>query len=346
MTDFSKSYSVRWSLCPVIIDTWADMRASVRMEDMKLTRTSDGLLESGNITVILDKDEQFQPQYYRVIANVSQGGAVTRHEIATLYCFVTSGDVNHGITEASVYAASVLYPASTTVMRMGTYLPKGANGAEFVRHTLEDCINAPVVAEGSFSLVDDFVFDLGANVLESIWSVLNACGWCLQIDGHGTVTVRALPTEPSLVMSGEENSVTFQKTSYDQNWNSVPNRYIATDGYTYAEVTNEDPDSTVSIPSRGFVKDADGGVDTSPVLINGESLSSYCERRLRELSAVSNDMTYDRRYEEGVVPFSIVQMVARPSGERRETRVKEQKLECGAGITVTETVTVKEQLWQ
>ena len=106
------------------------------------------------------------------------------------------------------------------------------------------------------------------------------------------------------------------------------------DNGTVAVATNDDPASSVSRAARGRWVDK---VDTSPVLVNGESLEMYAERKLVEESTVLRRYSYEREYWPGVTPHSIVRASLPANGVEGDLRVISQSLECGKGVKVAET---------
>jgi hypothetical protein len=91
--------------------------------------------------------------------------------------------------------------------------------------------------------------------------------------------------------------------------------------------------------------DFDGGVDTNPVLVGGETLDMYCRRMLKSLSSVTHEVTKEREYSDGVYPYSVVRMVVQPTGETMDMRVTRREIRCGEDLTVTETYAGEVLLW-
>ena len=342
MADFSKSFGFELQVYEVDPVTWADNRLVGGFTSASVSRTTGRMLESGSFKADMALGEQFGEGYYRLVMRVRQGG-LERYDLSTLYCTSISGSVDHGVDEVSIEGVSVLYPAQNKVMEIGSYVPKGADGAAYVRRILSESIHAPVTAAGSFELADDFVFDIGAKVLDCAWDVLESAKWCMQIDGKGRVTIMPVPTRSKLTIS---ESVTMAGISYEQAVADVPNRYIAFDGTTLGQCVNEDPESVVSTVSRRFVKDFDGGVDTSPALIAGETIDAYCRRKLRELSSVTQQITSTCEYHDGILPFSMVTVRTQPDNEMHDVMVSSQEITCDQDVSIGETYVREVRLWQ
>ena len=335
--NWARSYSSTWRVFRVNRDTWADGAEVSCVDEFSIEKTADGdLLESGSMTVTdgLDND------YYRVVLTAEQDGEVVRVEIATLLFDVASGTYNYGTSTHSASGYSVLYPASTTAILRGSYAPGGVNGAEYAAAMLRDAINAPVVVEGSFTLNDYVVHELGSTVLECVWAVLNAGNFTMQIDGHGTVHILPMPSKAELNLDSLNAQLVMPGIDYEADDSGVPNRYIAQVG-NLTEMAVNDLANKVSTSTRGYFVDY---LDTEPIPVNGETLKAYCVRKLHEMSTIADTRTYTREFAPDVSIYDVVD--ASLDGMSGTMRVTAQSLTCNYGVTVTEKATKEIDLWQ
>lgn len=344
MTDFSRSYSSKWRVYRVNRDTWADSERVDGFLSASISMSQGDMLQSGSMSFQSEPYTSFPDDYYRLVMYATQNGVTERHEIATLYCMSSGGRIAKGSDVKEVEGRSVLNNANCRSVEDGTTVTKGSDGVEFVRRMLDAVLDAPVESIGSFTVSEHFTFAIGTSVLEAAWTVLNSGGWCMQISGDGTVTLMPMPSEPSVALDDDGSGILLPEESYEMDTSSVPNRYIATDGIEVGVATNDDGSSVVSIPYRGFIVDANPMVDSSPLLVGGESLDGYCLRRLRELSVIYDARSYEREYVEGVMPYSVIRRDY--GGSPVDMRVESQSLSCGAGILVSERATVEVSVWQ
>jgi len=335
MTDWLGGYSAGWDVYEVDRDTWQDVAAIGGVREVSVERDcSDDvpLLESGSMTIDAETPD-FEGRWCRIYMVAEQGGR-ERVPMATLLFERASSHAERGVFQLSCNGRSVLQPVSDRKLPYGAYAPAGCDGAEYVGKLVAGCTPAPVVVEGSFTLVEDHVFDLGSSYLEAAWRVLGAAGWCMQVDGDGTVHVLAKPTVPALELSGANAGLLVPGVDDDYSIADVPNRYYAVNDSARAVATNEDPYSEAGYPRRGRWVDE---VDTSPVLVDGESLEMYAARKLAERSTVLRKYSYEREFWPGVVPYSLVRAALPETGMEGDLRVVSQSLECGRGVVVRET---------
>lgn len=336
--DWTKSYTSTWRVFRVNRKTWADGEALRKVDSASISRTADGsVLESGS----LELSGEFNTDYYRIVMTARQGGEVARVDVATLLFEIKGGQVDFGRTVSSVDGYSVLRPAETTAITIGGYAPAGVDGVQYAKELLESAINAPVETEGSFTLNDHIVHELGSSVIEAVWAVLNAGGYVIQIDGRGVVHIRPKPTEPSLNISKSNIRMLTNGIDFESDMSEIPNRYIVIDDNNVAIAENNDPASIVSTVSRGYFVDM---VDTSPTPVNGKTLQEYAHDRLKELSILRDERTYVREYAPDVYLYSLVR--ASIDGLQGDLRVTSQSIDCGKGITVNEKAYKEIALWQ
>ena len=338
MIDWSKSYTAHWRVFKVNLDTWQDGEQIGKVDAASIERTSDGrLLESGRMQTA----SPIEDGYYRIVLTAVQDGATERVELSTMLYEGTGG--SHDGKRHEAVGRSVLYPASAKRLLAGAYAHEGADGAAYAARLLEGAIGAPVEVDGSFTLGGDVVHGFGATVLDAAWDVLDRGGWCMQVDGHGTVHVRPKPTGPVLELNRANARLLMPGIEYADDHASIPNRFTAVAGERSATAVNDDPASIVSTVSRGFVVDE---VEDGAVPVDGETLDAYAMRRLRELSTLSDARTYSREFHPGVLPFSVVRGSIADAGLDGDMRVRSQSLECGAGVKVTEKAIKEVSLWQ
>lgn len=338
--EWSQSYAASWRIFRVNRDTWADGEQIGNVDSISVTRTADGsLLESASFEVTGD----FIEDYYRIVMTAEQSGEVTRVDVATLLFSASSGTYDYGVNVQTADGHSVLYPASTTTIMAGEYAPAGVDGAAYAAALLRGSINAPVVVDGGFLLNDNVVHEIGTSVLDAVWAVLNAGpdgGYIIQIDGRGVVHIGPKPKEPSITIDTTNAKLLTNGINYTTDESNVPNRYIVISNGIRTVAENNDPNSHISYTNRGYYVDE---IDESPTPVNGETLTGYAYRKLKEMSVKQDERTYTREYHPDVYLYSIVR--ASINGLDGDLRVKSQTLNCNYGITVNEKSVKEVGLW-
>lgn len=342
MTDWSKSYAIEYRLYKVDDRTWAEAEHVAGLRSAHIERTAGSLMESASIEIT---GADLSAGYYRISALVEQNGVTELHHIGTFHCLMSEGNLNRGIDAASIVGRSVLYPAKAKRLDRGYTAPIGCDGVDFAASMLEEVLKAPVEASGAFRLDDGHTFEIGMPVLDGVWRILNAGGWCIQIDGGGSVAVVPKPTYPALSLDGAGVSLLMPSVAHRADYSEVYNTYTAIDGINHVKIVNDDPTSPTSTVSLGFEHDAP--FDTSPMRVNGETLAAYASRRLAESSVVSDSRTYTREYQPEVLPFSIVRGTVQSVGTEADMRVSKQAIDIhrGSRLKVTEQADSEVRTW-
>ena len=330
--DWGASYTVEPIVERINEETWqAQERVSGALSFDVSTSGTDSvpLLETANLSY----DGDLEDGWYKLSAIVEQGGK-HKEELGVFLFEQATRSYDYRKVTGSLKGSSVLKPVDDQIIPLGGYVPEGADGAQWVAKTVAECVNAPVSIECSFTLAQNVVFDPGTTKLKACWLVLDAGGACFHLRGDGTVRITGLPSEPSLELSRANSRMLEPSAKDDFDKSKVPNRYYAIYGSEVAVAVNDEQDSPTSYKSRGRWVDA---MDSSPVRVNGETLSAYAARKLREASTVMRKKSYVREYWPDIKPFDIVRGSLSEVGVEGDLTVLNQKITVASGIMVQET---------
>ena len=338
--DFTQAYSVEWRLAKVDKDTWADGPAVGTVSSVSIERSADEdvpLLESASIEVQMPLGDEWEDGWYRFEGLFSQEGARERIPMGTFLVEAASDHVDFGTQSSTMDGWSVLKPAADVYMAVGDYVPKGADGAAYAASLLSQSIPAPVSVAGGFTLDDPIVYGKDSSVLKVVWDLLDAGGYCIRISGMGEVAIGPKPKvgewEPC-----DAKAALFPGVDRELDITSVPNVYRAYSETAWAEAVNDDPESRVSTVSRGRRVEM---VDTSPTRVDGETLGSYCARRLEEESTLFRSFTYTRELDPDARPFDIARESLPEIGMEGDMRIVSQSIECGPSVKVTQKASIE-----
>lgn len=342
MIDYGRSYAAHWHVYRVNEQTWADAEelAGIVAGSISVTKDCTGdapLLESGGMSVLGD----FERGYYRIVMVAEQNDVSERNEIATLLFEGGKASVDYAVRSRAVDGRSVLYPAFTQRIVGIRYAPAKADGAQYAARLLRECCRAPVTVEGGFTLGEPVVHKLGSRVLEAVWQVLTYGGYTMQILGDGTVAIRPYPTAPTMSLDEANARLLMPGVTHALDFDSVPNRYTAISDFETVQVVNDSPDSEVSTVARGYILDE---IDESPCPVDGETLSRYAQRMLRERSTVYDVREYEREWGDAL-PNDIVHGSTSTIGLDDNLRIQSQTITCDMGATVKERAAKEVELW-
>lgn len=336
MIDWFAGYTSNWQVLRIDEKTWAPIGTLDNCCSVSISRDADSdKLETCTMNVDLPATQDvFKEGWYRIQMIATQDSAYELVNVATMLMSADSGTIGKRRNTMSVNGTSVLQPAVDLKMKIGDYIAKEDNGAEYAARLLRECIVPPVIVDGDGFTVDDYiVFDEGTSYLEAAWTVLDAGGWVMKIGGDGTVTIQEKPKTSSITIGYGDGNIEPGVT-YSRPISNVPNRYYAIDelGNT-AEVVNNQPNSNTSYEARGRYIDV---IDTSPEPVNNEGLLGYAKRKLEEESTIYKEYTYTRPYHPDVWLFDNVDMNMPGDGLSGRLRVMTQNISFGKSISVKE----------
>lgn len=336
--DWGAGYTAQWRVRRVNPDTWVGVDTISGIDSVSIDRACGDTIESGRIVTSMDTTDSIDEGWYCIEMLASRGIEYERVPMATLLLSATESTYEHNSQKGTLVGRSVLAPAAQRIFVDGEYAPKGVDGAAYVSNLLRKCTPAPVVVHGSFTLDDYVVFDLGSTYLSGIWDILDSAGWCMQIQGDGTIDILPKPTEPALVLDSAGAGLLMPSISVSADATDVPNVLIVTNGVETVTAVNDDPTSPTSTIARGRRVEQ---LVQNPVRVNGETLNAYANRMLSELSVVERSYSYRREWWPDVLPYSIVRGRLASSGLYGDLRVKSQSFTCGAGVLVSETAVLR-----
>ena len=335
--DYSRGYSARFEIRPVDRSTWSsgDAIDGLVSASVECDCTDEyPLMQSGSAEMTLPVDAEWEEGYYRIEMVATQGNAKERTAVATLLMACDESSMDKNSQTAKVSGYSVLKPASDRLMLVGTYAPKGCDGAAWVANLLSEAVAAPLEVEGSFTLDEHAVFGAGISYLQAAWTILKAAGWCIQVAGDGSISIRPKPSEATFILD-ESRHVLMPSAERSADMSDIPNRYYAVEGDEVGIAVNDQDGSRTSVQARGRFVDM---IDESPVKVDGETMTAYARRKLEELSTVTREYGYEREFVPGLSCYDMVAGTVPEWGMAGAFRVLKQSIACGKGITVSETV--------
>ena len=327
---WSDGYTAQFYAEILDADTWRGVQR-IELTGGKITRSSDGLRGSAD----LDCRAVVGEKYVRVWMDARQGES--GEHIALFTGLASQPDIEWAgiVPNRGLICYSVLKAADDVQLTRGWYAPAGIDAGTIIRNLLKTT-PAPLVIQGEPPpLLHSIVAEDDESCLTMTDKVLTAIGWELRILGDGTILIA--PPKDSWVQkfTAVDNDVIEPRVKVKNDWYSCPNVMQVIDDDLTATVRDENPNSFLSIPSRGReVWFTDSNAD----LNNNESIGQYAWRRLKEEQAVAYTVEYDRRYDPNVWVGDVVRIEYPSIGVSGNFRVKSQRVALGHNATTAEEV--------
>lgn len=334
MINWSKGIVARYYATIVDPDTWRDID-TIDILGGSINYTNSGVRGSADISCrTFDHDNEY---WIRIYLSASQGGI---SELVPLFTGLgSSPDVTYNgrIPDSKVQCYSVLSPASNVYLPLGWYAQHGINGATAVRDLLKDIIPAPIVIDGSSSsIAQNIVAEGDETRLSMVDKILQAINWTIYLDGDGTVHITPITNEIVESFSHDGNDVLEMNVTISNNWADIPNVFRAVGSGISSVAKDEDIESRFSIQNRGREIWAQ---ENNVVLSDGEKISEYASRKLKEAQRIVKSIDYTRRFMPGIRISNYVILNYPDQGITGAYKINSQTIDLGYGGQVSEHVT-------
>lgn len=308
MPDWRQSMQQTFEYHLVDPATWKDIRPISNVKTGSISR--DATVETlGSAT--FEVTESPGECYIRVYLVTIQNGVRERHPLGTFLAQTPTWSFDGKKQDSSIDAYTPLLELKETQPPLGYSIPKESNIMDNVYRITREQVRAPVViADCPTNLYSDFVANTDDTWLSFLADLVANAKYEFALDELGRVIfmpVTAIDAMyPVWTYDDTNSSILYPELSVDQDLYGIPNVlevvYSDEDNTVRVVVTNDDPDSPVSIVSRGRQITYR---ETDPSLVNipGKSyedlkdqVQEYAERRLRELSTLEYTVTYTHGY--------------------------------------------------
>lgn len=291
MIDWTKGVTARYYATIVNPDTWRDIE-TIDITGGSINYSVSGVRGSADINCRnFDHNNEY---WIRIYLSASQGSI---SELVPLFTGIgSSPDITYNgkTPDSKIQCYSVLYPASNVYLPLGWYVQHGTNGATAIKDLLVDVIPAPIIIDGSSSSITQNIIAEGDETrLSMVDKILEAINWRIFFDGDGTVHIAPISKEISATFSHDNIDVLEMNVSVSNNWADIPNVFRAVGSGIASIAKDENPDSRFSIQNRGREIWAQ---ETNCILNDGEKISEYAARRLKEAQMILKTVDYTRRF--------------------------------------------------
>ena len=329
--DWRKGFTALYYASIVDTNTWKSVE-KFEFTDGDIKRTGTKLRESANIDCL---NFTYGEKWIRIYLIAKQGDTSESIPLFTGLSSCPDDDIKGYHIKNKVELYSVLKPCEDVLLPRGYYVARGIDGGTAIRKLLS-VTPAPVEIEGDTPLLaNNIIAEDGETNLSMAERVLSAINWRIRIDGDGTIHVEEQARESSLRFDPVENDCVETEIQKTYDWYQCPNVFRAVDDEVSAVARDDNPDSQFSTVSRGREIWME---ETSCNLNQGETLSQYAIRRLKEEQSVSMTASYDRRFHPEIKVTDIITLDYPAQGLQGNFMVTSQSIELSYGARTSEEV--------
>lgn len=296
MIDWSRGITAKYYASIVDPSTWRDT-SSIDIISGSIKYTNSGVRGSADLEcATIDHDKEY---WIRIYLEAKQGGIGELIPLFTGIASIPDISYNGRFHNSKVQCYSSLSPAEKIYLPLGWFARAGSSGGTVIKDLLSEYSPAPlIIDDGSPALIQDVISEKNETRLSMVDKILEAINWRIVLLGDGTI--RVTPKETDVISASfdhEINDMFEMNVSVSNNWYDIPNVYRAVGSGISSVAKDEDPNSKFSIPSRGreiWMQ------ETDCILNNGEKISQYASRKLKEAQIVYKSVNYTRRFEPNI----------------------------------------------
>ena len=329
--EWSDGFSARYYATVVDPVTWRDMEM-LDIISGSINITEDSLIESASLSV--QNYDTSAERWIRVWLDARQKSDSYHGALFTGLATSPSYSIEGTTFKNDLTCYSVLKPADDVLLPYGWYISAGTNGAGTVQDLLS-MIPAPIhIDDNSPNLSNTIVAESGESNLSMANKILYAIGWRFRIDGDGTINIIPNAVDTSASFDSIYNDCLETTVSVENDWFRCPNVFRASNNGVTAIARDDSEDSYFSTVNRGREIWME---EPSCYLMEGELVSEYAERRLKEEQQKNYKISYTRRYDPNVRCSDLIRIHYPAQLIDGIFYVSSQTISLGHGASVSET---------
>ena len=351
MVDWTSSMQQSFEYYVVDPITWKDNRKINVVKSCTVNRDSEAETQG---SASLDITESLGECYVRVYLITIQNGEKNRHPLGTFLIQTPSSSFDGKIETVTVDAYTPLLELKENPPPLGYSILKNENIMDMAYRLTKEQLRAPVVeASCSETLFNDFVADTDDTWISFLTDLMAIAKYSFGLDELGRIIF--LPKQdiaslqPVWTFNDDNSSILQPSITLDHDIYGIPNVveviYSNGNGYYYAKVVNDDPNSPISTVNRG--REITHRV-TNPEL-NGNpteaQIKEYASQLLTELSSFENTITYTHGYCPVRLGDCVRLNYSKYGLKNVKAKVISQSIKCSAGCLVTEKAVFTMKLW-
>lgn len=351
MIDWTKSMEQTFEYYVVDPSTWKDIKKIDNIKSSTINRDAD-LETLGSASIELDGS--IEECYVRIYMTVIQNGVVYKLPLGTYLVQPPSTSFDGMIRSMSTDAYTPLIELKENQPPIGYYIAEGTNVMERVYALTSENGRAPVIAPVDDTTMDtDFVAATDESWLAYLKAAMENAKYTYDVDELGNIAFapkqEVESMQPVWTYTDDNSSILYPNVSVSHDIYTIPNVVeviYSGDECFYGKAINDDPNSPISVYTRGRALSYRVTDPSLAGTITQERIQEYAVELLETLSSVEYTISYTHGYCPTRVGDSVRLNYKRAGLENIKAKVIRQSIECKPGCKVTETAAFTAKLWE
>lgn len=359
MADWLSSMQQTYEYYIVNPVTWKDVKQFEYVTSSTVNRdlTAETL---GSATI--DITEPIEESYVRIYLVTIQNGVKEKHPLGTFLVQTPQSSFDGRVKSISADAYTPLIELKEKLPPLGYSILKDESKKimDVAYELTDENARAPVLqAKNEKILTSSYVANANDTWLTFLSDFIANAKYKFDLDEMGRIMFKpdkeTAALQPVWTYSDDNSSILQPSISINRDLYGIPNvieivyasGYRTSDGIKYyMRISNDDPNSPTSIPSRGreIVKRI-----TDPSFIgtpSEEEVAEYAKRLLKEASTVEYSVTYTHGYCPVRLGDCVMLNYTRAGLKNIKAKVISQSIKCEPGCPVTEKAVFTDELWR
>lgn len=364
MPDWTKSMQQSYEYFTVEPTTLADIK---RLDNVKKSSFNRDLESETLGSATIDVTNSFGESYIRCYLKTVQNGVTEKTPLGMVLSQTPSSSFNGKITDVSMDCYTPLIELKEKKPPLGYTIRKGTRIMDAAYNIIRENARVPVnKVEPLYEINDsgekvdvspklqiDFVANTDDTWLKFVIDLIANAKYELGLGERGDILFlpkqELASLQPVWTFDDSNSSILYPEITMNHDLYGIPNVveviYSYGTDYKQAVAKNEDPNSPISIPSRGreiIYR------ETSPSLagyITQDQIQNYAERLLKELSTIEYTVSYTHAYCPVRIGDCVRLNYAHAGIKNIKAKVISQNIKCEPGCPVSEKAVFTSKLW-
>lgn len=351
MPDWTRGYQETFEYWQVNPESWTDVERLDNVVSCDITRDSTtDKIESAKLTIDQDIENEI---YVRAYLSVTQDGETERICLGTWLCQSPTADYDGKTITREIDCYSPLQELSDNMPPVGYNVVDAHVLTKAYELVIDHSrVNMAEPQPGS-ELTEAFVADDGDTWLSYVKDLVAKDKHHLALDPYGTLSfapdANSSALAPVWEYEDDNSSILENDVSETVDWYGIPNKVeviVSLDeGSLVGTAVNDDPESPVSTVSRGrtvLKRVTDAKLADNPT--QGD-VDTYARKVLRDESQLECEIVYTHAYNGVKLGDGVALRYTAHELYVDHAKVTKQEMRCETGMTVKETATYTQTLW-
>lgn len=352
MPDWTSSMQQTFEYYVVDPGTWKDKRRLTNVISSTIQRDSSAdTLGSATINVT----ESVGECYIRIYLVTSQNGLTERFPLGTYLVQTPSSSFDGKVRSVTMDAYTPLLELKENQPDIGYFVPKDSNIMDTVQLLARVNSRVPVIPTPKEDTThSDFIANTDDTWLSYLSDLASTADFSFDLDDMGRIIftpVQKLESlQPVWTYTDDNSSILYPAISMNHDLYGIPNvvevTYCTDTEVYFARVVNDDPNSPISIPSRGRkITHRVVNPELTGSFPTERQVNEYAEELLKALSTIEYQITYTHAYCPVRVGDCVRFNYSRAGLKNVKAKIISQNISCTPGCPVEETAIFTKKLW-